>query len=94
VHFHRSFRSQIEPDGHTLHFEFTGGPPEWVDYPSSEVIESDRAVAVIPVEHDHGPPGARRAIGHTREIVGHLQKKLGTRVLVNLDASPVQVVAL
>jgi hypothetical protein len=88
---HRSFRSKIEPDGHTLHFEFTGGPSEWVDYPSSEVIESDHAVAVIPVEHDHGPPGARRAIGYGREVVVQLRSRFGNRVLVNLDARPVSV---
>lgn len=90
-HFHRSFRSQIEPDDYTLHFEFTGSPPEWVDYPSSEVTESDHAVAVIPVELDHGPPGPRIAIGYRREVVVPLRQRFGNRVLVNLDAKPVSV---
>jgi hypothetical protein len=91
AHFHRSFRSEIEPDDYTLHFEFTGGFPQWVDYPSSEVIESDHAVAVIPVERDHGPPEPRRAIGYRREVVVSLRQRFGNRVLVNLDASPVSV---
>jgi len=91
-HVHRSFRSRIETDDHTLHFEFTGGSPDWVDYPASEVVESDQAVAVIPVELDHGPPGPRRAIGYRREAVFQLRSPFGDRVLVNLDASPVSVV--
>ena len=88
---HLSIRSRIAPDDHTLHFEFTGGPPEWVDYPSSEVIESDHAVVVIPVGFDLGPPGPRRAVGYRREVVVQLRSRLGNRVLINLDASPIAV---
>jgi hypothetical protein len=88
---HRSLRSRIEADGHTLHVEFTGANPEWVSYPRSEVIESDHAIAVIPVGIDHGPPGPRLTIGYRREVVVQLRSRLGNRVLVNLDASPVVV---
>ena len=63
-----------------------------MDYPSAEVIESDQALSVVPVELDHGPPGPRRLVGYGREVVVHLQRPLGPRVLVNLDGSPVPVV--
>lgn len=83
--------SHIEADDHTLHAEFTGANPEWVDYPRSEVFESDHAIAVIPVGIDHGPPGPRLTVGYRREVVVQLRRRLGNRVLVNLDASPVAV---
>jgi hypothetical protein len=89
---HWSFFSWIETDDRTLHYEFTGGAPEHVEYPDALVVESDKAVVVIPISHDIGPPGARRAKGYRREVVVHLAAKLGARVLVNLDASPVPVV--
>jgi hypothetical protein len=88
---HRSHRSRIEADDHTLHVEFTGATPDWVDYPRSEVIESDHAVAVTPVGIDHGPPGPRLTVGYRREVVVALRSRLGNRVLVNLDARPVVV---
>jgi hypothetical protein len=88
---HLAVLSRIEPDDYTLHFEFIGGPPEWVDYPKSEVIESDHAVAVIPVGLDHGPPGPHRFVGYRREVVVQLRSQLGNRVLINLDASPIAV---
>src|ERR1700688_283445 len=88
---HRSFRSTLEYDGQTLHFEFTGGAPEHVEYPDAVVIESDQAVAVIPIVNDIGPPGPQRARGYRREVVVRLREMLGARVLVNLDASPVVV---
>lgn len=88
---YRSTRSNIEADDRTLHFEFTGGDPRWVDFPTSEVIETEQAVVIIPIEDDHGPPGPRRLVGHRREVVAHLQHHLANRVLVNLDASPVTV---
>jgi hypothetical protein len=89
---HWSFSSWLEADGRTLHYEFTGGAPEHVEYPDALVMESDTAVVVVPVAHDIGPPGPRRAKGYKREVVVHLGAKLGARVLVNLDASPVVVV--
>ena len=89
---HRSFTSRLEDDGQTLHFQFTGGAPEHVQYPDAVVIESKQAVAVIPIVVDIGPPGPRRFVGCGREVVVHLGEKLGAHVLVNLDASPVFVV--
>ncbi len=90
----RSFGSTLEDDGQTLHYVFTGGAPEHVEFPDSVVMESDRAVAVIPIAHDIGPPGPRRAKGYRREVAVRLEAALGPRVLVNLDASPVEVVPL
>jgi hypothetical protein len=89
--YHRSFRSSLEADGRTLHFQFTGGAPQHVEYPGAVVMESDCAVAVIPIDHDIGPPGPRIALGHGREVVVRLRHELGARVVVNLDASPVVV---
>jgi hypothetical protein len=88
---HRSFKSWLEADGRTLHFQFTAGSPHHVEYPDTVVMEPDCAVAVIPVDHDIGPPGPRIALGYGREVVVRLRDELGGRVLVNLDASPVVV---
>lgn len=88
---HRSFRSSLEADGRTLHYQFTGGAPHHVEYPDTVVMESDCAIAVIPIDHDIGPPGPRIALGYGREVVVRLRDELGARVVVNLDASPVVV---
>jgi hypothetical protein len=75
---------------------FTSSSPEGhrstVEYPDALVMESNTAVVVVPISHDIGPPGARRAKGYKREVVVHLGAKLGARVLINLDASPIPVI--
>jgi hypothetical protein len=71
----------------------TGGPPQWVDYPSVEVFESDCAVVVIPVAHDIGPSGNRTLAGFARDAVAELSRPLGDRVLLSPDATPVALVA-
>jgi hypothetical protein len=63
-----------------------------VDYTDALVMESDKAVVVIPIAHDIGSPGPRRAKGYKREVVVHLGEELGARVLINLDASPISVI--
>ena len=88
---HRSLRSSLEDDRRTLHYQFTGGPPEYEEYPDAVVLETNQAVAVIPIAHDIGPPGPRILLGRGREVVVRLADKLSARVLVNLDASPVEV---
>jgi len=88
---HRSFRSSLEDDGRTLHYQFTGGPPGYEEYPDAVVMETAHAVAVIPIAHGIGRPGPRRLLGYRREVVVRLGNKLGARVLVNLDSSPVVV---
>jgi hypothetical protein len=55
-------------------------------------VESDHAVAVVPVEKDLLPPGTPRvAVGHRRTVEAHLARPLGARVLVDLDSSPCEV---
>ena len=81
----------ISGDSTRLKVTFVGSHPPWVDYPRTEVIETQRAVAVLPVPHDAGPPGARALLGSAREVVAELQRPIGDRVLVNLDGSPVAV---
>lgn len=88
---HLLLRGQIEADDVTLHLRFTGGPPELVDYPSTEVFESSTAITAVPQGFDHGPSVPRRAIGHLHEVVVRLAGPLASRVVVNLDASPVEI---
>ena len=56
---HRAARATMRDDERTLHFAFTGGSPGWVEYPTVEIIDSDQAVVLLPVEHDTGPSGPR-----------------------------------
>jgi len=53
----------IEDNGLVLHFGFTGAPPQYAEYPSTEVIETDQAVVVVPIERmsDHPNPDSRLA---------------------------------
>jgi hypothetical protein len=89
---HRAGSALIEDSGLVLHFTFAGAPPEYAEYPSAEVIETDQAVVVLPVERDIGPPGPRFAVGYGRTVIANLARPLGDRVLIDLDASPVMVV--
>lgn len=88
---HRAARATMEDDGRTLRFTFTGGSPAYVEYPTVEIIDSDQAVVLLPVGHDTGPSGPRAAIGYSREVAATLNRPLGHRVLVDLDATPVMV---
>ncbi|MGN6679142.1 MAG: hypothetical protein ACTHKL_15370 [Streptosporangiaceae bacterium] len=90
---HRGGSAVLEGDDRTLHFSFTGGEPAFFEYPSAQVIETDQAVVVLPVERYVGPPGpgwlAMRGFGRTVKI--GLSRPLGERVIVDFDASPVPV---
>lgn len=88
---HRAERAILGDDERTLRLAFTGGPPGWVEYPAVEIIDSDQAVVLLPVGHGTGPSGPRAAIGCTREVAATLNRPLGHRVLVDLDATPVMV---
>lgn len=77
----------------TLRFSFDGGPREYVEYPAAEVIDSDQAVVLLPLEHDTAPSGPRNAVGYSREVAVTPNRPLGHRVLVDLDATPVMVQA-
>jgi hypothetical protein len=83
----------VGDSGTRLMVTLTGGPPQWVDYPSVEVFESDCAVVLIPVAHDTGPSGNRTLAGFARDAVAELSRPLGDRVLLSPDATAVALVA-
>ena len=71
---------------------FSGYPLDVADYDRAEVVESSRAVAVVPVPRLRVRPGtAIRAIGCERHVDVRLEEPLGARVLVDVDASPAEV---
>jgi hypothetical protein len=79
-------------DGRALRVSFTGGPENAVAYDRAEVVESDRAVAVVPVERLLvGPSTIITAVGVGRAVDVRLAQPLGARVLVGLDARPAEV---
>ena len=88
---HRVASAAIEDDDLTVHFTFTGSPPSFTEYPAAEAVETDQAIVILPVERDIGPPGFRAAPGCARTVTARLNRLLGGRVLVDLDASPVVV---
>jgi len=90
---HRADRATLGDDGRTLRFVFIGGAPGYIEYPAVEVIDGHQAVVLLPVEHDTGPPGLRARSGSWREVTVTLNRPLGHRVLVDLDATPVMVQA-
>jgi hypothetical protein len=90
---HRADRATLGDDGRTLRLVFIGEPPGYIEYPTVEVIDSDQAVVLLPVEHDTGPSGLRAWGGSWREVAVTLNRPLGHRVLVDLDATPVMVQA-
>jgi hypothetical protein len=84
-------RAVLGPDDRTLTLEFTGALPSYEQYPHAEVIESDQAVAIVPVGKDVGPPGPRILPGYGHEVVVRLARPLGARVLVDLHGNPGEV---
>jgi hypothetical protein len=89
---HRGGSAVIEGNDRTLHFSFVGGAPALFQYPSAEVIETDQAVVVLPVERYVGPPAtAVTLVGFGRTVTVSLARALRQRVIVDLDASPIPV---
>jgi hypothetical protein len=85
--------AELADDGVTMTLHFIGGAEQLERYPRAEVVESDHAVALVPVREQIGPEGVyRTAVGFGRAVVGVLERPLGARVLVNLagNASEVQ----
>jgi hypothetical protein len=66
----------------------------FVNLPGADV-EARQALVVLPVERGVGPPGGCwLAIGGcARTVVARIASPLGERVVVDLDASPVTVLA-
>jgi hypothetical protein len=87
----RALRSQavLAPDGQTLTFSFVGALPQIVEYAGADAVESDQAVAVVPLATYVGPPASiHTAVGWQREVQVRLGRPLGARVLVDLDSTP------
>ncbi len=83
----------LGPGGRDLTVDIVGGSEALFDY-DAEVVEETAAVAVIPrarLKKVLVGPTAISAEGHPRGIRAHLSEPLGSRVLVNLDATPVEV---
>ena len=74
-----------------MRYTFVGGVPALFEYSAAEVIETDQAVAVLPVSRYVGRPGPVAAVGYSRGVTVTLARPLGQRVLVDLDATPVTV---
>jgi hypothetical protein len=78
----------------TLHFRFCGSPSLVMVSYEPRALETPTAVCVIAkgVRNPALPPNAIvPAVGVTREVTVRLSSPLGTRVLVGLDGSPVEV---
>ena len=84
------FAAVASADECGLTVSFTGGPRAFADYPRAAVVESDRAVEVVPIEEDLLSPGLGAA-GCERVGDARLAQPLGARVLVDLDSSPCEV---
>ena len=83
----------VGADGRELAVEFTGGSERLFCY-DAEVMETPAAVCVVPMPQMTvrlAPGTAITAEGHLRKDRVTLAERLGGRVLVNLDGTPVPV---
>jgi hypothetical protein len=83
----------VRADGRKLAAEFTGGSERLFRY-DAEVIETLGAVCVVPLPRMAvrlAPGTAITAEGHLRKVRVTLAERLGGRVLVNLDGTPLPV---
>jgi hypothetical protein len=89
---HRSISAIIQADQRTLTYSFIGSPSTTVSYAGGTVVESRTAIAIVPAGTFVGRPARfHAAVGQQRKVTVHLEQPLGPRVLVDLDATPVQV---
>lgn len=85
-------KSSVSPDGTLLTYRFSGWPRNMAEYPRAEVMETESAVAVIPVEQWIGPTsGWVTLAGAVREVQVLLERPLGGRVLVGPRGEAVPV---
>jgi hypothetical protein len=83
----------VGADGRELAVQFIGGSERLFRY-DAEVMETPAAVGVVPLPRMTvrlGPGTAITAEGHLRNVGVTLAERLGGRVLVNLDGTPVPV---
>jgi hypothetical protein len=59
--------------------------------PAAEIIESAKAVAIVPRAEDIGPPGIRILPGYGHRITVQLASPIGPRVYVDLHGHARQV---
>lgn len=92
----RGRAGKVSKDDREIIFEFVGGIPDRVDYPSADVVESDTAVAIVPISACHPPFEPQQYAGEawaglvcTRSITAHLGEPLGARVLLDIDGCAV-----
>jgi hypothetical protein len=83
---------EVGEDDRSMLAHWLGGAPSCERYPTAEVVESSKAVAVVPVGEDLGPPGPRTAVGHVHRVPGVLREPLGARVLIDLNGNPQQAI--
>jgi hypothetical protein len=79
------------PGDATLTLHFMGALPEYERYRAAEVIESAKAVAIVPKAEDIGPPGARILPGYGHQVTVKLASPIGPRVFVDLHGHARQV---
>lgn len=90
---HILISATVGPEGRELIVEFTGGGESLFRY-EAEAVESAAAVSVVPLERmtRQLPTGTAITMeGHRRDVRVTLAEALGSRVLVNLDGTPVPV---
>jgi len=84
--------ASIAADEVTVVFTFAGCPAEYGSYPRTLVEESDHAVAIHPIAHDHpNLSGPRLHYMQHRTVEIALGRPLGGRVLLGFDRGPVSV---
>lgn len=91
---HILVRARIDPTGRDLAVDFVGGSETLFDY-EAETVETRTAVTVVPQQRIKRTLPSRTAItaeGHPRRVHVRLKEPLGSRVLVNLDGTPVEAV--
>lgn len=94
---HLGFSAVGHPDSAQLDVSFIGGHIEKVEYLDADVMETEQAIAVIPIVRRHAATADQRAsmqrprivstVGISRQVKVTLARPLGGRVLVDFDGS-------
>lgn len=90
---HRSVGAVLAADQQTLTLSFVGAPSSRMSYHGGEIVQSDTALAIVPRATSIGRLARwHTAVGQQREVTVRLNRPLGARVLLDLDAAPAEVV--